>query len=200
LCEEPYTILQLGNNTYDDWLPQINGSGQVVWRGSGGPDDDIFRAILDDTDDGVRGSVDLCPTEDVTGFSVDDEGGIDGAVGLEETISGLVEDDLVPNQLQKALLAHLSAAERSVTKDKLCTAVRQPRSLHHQVDGRRTTTSSPPRPLMRSPLRRQRARVSSQSAAGRRGLLSEGRWVLPAEASTLSPETRGLSSKPNRRG
>ena len=37
-----YVTIPLTNNDYDDWDPQINNDGWVVWYGTDGNDDEIF--------------------------------------------------------------------------------------------------------------------------------------------------------------
>jgi hypothetical protein len=41
-----YVITQITDNSYNDWEPQINNNGYVVWQGWDGSDDEIFLAVL----------------------------------------------------------------------------------------------------------------------------------------------------------
>jgi PKD repeat protein len=39
---EPYVVIQLTDNTGNDYSPQVNANGYIVWSGYDGPDEEIF--------------------------------------------------------------------------------------------------------------------------------------------------------------
>lgn len=98
-------------------------------------------APRDSDNDGVPddfgGQVDLCRTQDATGFDVDDDGCIDSFSGLVDLVTKLVAEEVISQEIQNSLVAKISNAESSVEKDKICTAVNELDAFENQTDAQR---------------------------------------------------------------
>ncbi len=93
---------------------------------------------LDDSDgDGVTDNVDSCPAEDATGFDVDGDGCVDNTSGLGDSLDILVQEGVVAEEIQSALMAKIENAEKSVGKNNICAAINQLTAFKNQVNAQR---------------------------------------------------------------
>jgi len=98
----------------------------------------LIGPIADDSDgDGVPDDVDLCLTEDATGFDVNGDGCIDSIGGLDGMINTLVQQGVIPPELQTSLLAKIENAGKSADKDNICAAINQLEAFKNQVNAQR---------------------------------------------------------------
>jgi len=87
----------------------------------------------DGVPDVFNGEVDFCPAEDATGFDVDNNGCIDSFSGLADIVAGLVSEGVIATQMQTNLLAKVSNAESSVSRESICPAVYELNAFKQQV-------------------------------------------------------------------
>lgn len=94
-----------------------------------GPLDTDGDGIADD----FAGEVDVCPSENATGFDVDRNGCIDSFSGLAELVSNLVIEGIIDAQMQNSLLSKVNNAEASSSLENVCTAVNELAAFDRQV-------------------------------------------------------------------
>jgi len=87
--------------------------------------------------DNFDGQVDLCPSQDATGFDVDDDGCIDSFSGLTDLVTKLVAEEVISEQMKNSLLSKIGNAESSMERDKICTAVNELNALENQTEAQR---------------------------------------------------------------
>ena len=103
--------------------------------------DDIFvnHGFFTDDGDGVfddfEGTADACPTEDASGFDVDEDGCIDSFVGLTDLVQTLVDEEVISTQMLNSLLSKVDNAYSSTGRDQVCIAVNQLEAFVGQVNG-----------------------------------------------------------------
>ncbi|MGD2083170.1 MAG: FG-GAP-like repeat-containing protein, partial [Chromatiales bacterium] len=94
-------------------------------------------APLDSDGDGVpnnfNGYIDACPSEDATGFDVDDNGCIDSFSGLIDLVSALVSEGVIDANMRNSLTSKVDNAQSSADREKVCTAVNELRAFQAQV-------------------------------------------------------------------
>ena len=94
-------------------------------------------ADTDSDGDGIADCNDICPTEDATGFDVDNNGCIDSASGMITIIDTLVTEGVIDTTMRNSLVSKAENAEKSVNKDNICAAINQFEAFINQVNAQR---------------------------------------------------------------
>jgi len=87
----------------------------------------------DDDNDEVLDTVDACPLIDASGFDADKNGCIDSLGDLPNVLNTLVLEGVISTELQNSLTSKIENAEKSASKDNICTATNQLEAFKNQV-------------------------------------------------------------------
>ena len=92
-----------------------------------------FAECIDDDGDGVCLELDMCPTQDATGFDVDADGCLDSHDGLADLVGTLVLEGVIDTTMQNSLISKLGNATASADRDNLCAAINTLEAFKNQV-------------------------------------------------------------------
>jgi hypothetical protein len=82
---------------------------------------------------------DSCPEEDSSGFDADGDGCIDSIDGLPDLIDTLIDSGAIDETMANSLKQKVANAEKSATKENICTAVNQLEAFKNQVNAQTQT-------------------------------------------------------------
>lgn len=85
----------------------------------------------------VTNSADLCVAENSIGFDVNEDGCIDSASGMVETVDALLTTGAIDTTLASSVTQKLSNAVSSADRDNVCAAINQLTAFIKQVNGQR---------------------------------------------------------------
>jgi hypothetical protein len=86
---------------------------------------------------GIYDVDDVCPTEDATGFDVNDDGCIDTVSDLLDAVSTLVTEGVVDQTMQNSLTSKINNAANLADTANICAAVNELGALKNQIEAQR---------------------------------------------------------------
>lgn len=122
----------LNNDRRIAFIASYNSAGETV--------NGLFLASPSNPDsdgDGVFDDVDLCPTEDATGFDSNGDGCIDNLTGLSDILDTLVNEEVIPVEMEGSLTSKVDNAMLSADKDNICAGINTLIAFKHQIEAQR---------------------------------------------------------------
>lgn len=93
------------------------------------PSDLDGDGVLDDFD----GEVDVCPTQNATGFDSDRDGCIDSFSGLAELVGKLVNEGVISATMENSLVSKVMNADASASRENICSSINELEAFSNHV-------------------------------------------------------------------